>query len=169
MPSPAYHLIVFGATSFVGRILSRYLLETFGFDGELRWAVAGRSEKKLQELKDSLGAGAERLTVIPADAFDMDSLNNLCKLTKVVVSTVGPYALYGEGIVRACVESGRDYCDLTGEVHWMSRMIRSYEAEARKTGARIVHACGLNTGTNHPFSIERVGPHCGDHDLCLST
>lgn len=145
MPSPTYHLIVFGATSFVGQILSRYLLETFGFDGELRWAAAGRSEEKLQELKESLGEGAENLPVLQADAFDRDSLNNLCKQTRVVVSTVGPYAIYGEGMVRSCVENGRDYCDLTGEVHWMKRMIRRYEAAARKTGARIVHACGFDS------------------------
>jgi short subunit dehydrogenase-like uncharacterized protein len=117
MPSPSYDLIVFGAAGFVGRILSKYLLEIFGFDGELRWAAAGRSEEKLKNLKDSLGFRAENLPVIQADAFDMDSLIDLCKQTRVVVSTVGPYALYGEGMVRACVETGRDYCDLTGEVH----------------------------------------------------
>ncbi|RAD74524.1 saccharopine dehydrogenase NADP-binding domain-containing protein, partial [Burkholderia multivorans] len=76
-----------------------------------------------------------------ADASDDVQLQALCAQTRVVVSTVGPYALYGEPLVRACAQSGTDYCDLTGETQWIKRMIDRYEAAATQSGARIVHCC----------------------------
>ena len=139
-------LVVFGATSFVGSILTDYLAETFGTDGrELRWAIAGRSADKLAALKKTLGERGEALPMVVADAGDDQSLQRLCADTRVVVSTVGPYALHGEPLVRACVESGTDYCDLTGEIQWIRRMLTRYEQRARETGARIVHCCGFDS------------------------
>jgi short subunit dehydrogenase-like uncharacterized protein len=145
MSASSLDVVAFGATSFVGRILCRYLMEEFGTHGELKWAAAGRSKAKLEELRDSLGAKASTLPLLVADAADDASLRKLCASTRVVVSTVGPYALYGEPLVRACAESGTDYCDLTGEVQWIRRMVQRYEATARKTGARIVHCCGFDS------------------------
>ena len=146
MGHPKYDLVVFGATSFVGSILTRYLAETFGTDGtHLRWAAAGRSKEKLAALKEALGAAGDALPLEIADAGDDDALRRLCADTRVVVSTVGPYALYGEPLVRACVESGTDYCDLTGEIQWIRRMLGRYEQRARETGARIVHCCGFDS------------------------
>jgi short subunit dehydrogenase-like uncharacterized protein len=138
-------VIVFGATSFVGQILTRYLFEEFGVDRELSWAAAGRSLPKLEELRKSLGRGSSRLELLQADAGDEASLRKLCQRARVVVSTVGPYALYGEPLVRVCAETGTDYCDLTGEVQWMRRMIQHYEATAKSSGARIVHNCGFDS------------------------
>ena len=80
-----------------------------------------------------------------ADAADDASLRELCASSRVVVSTVGPYALHGEPLVRACAETGTDYCDLTGEVQWIRRMIERYQATARASGARIVHCCGFDS------------------------
>ena len=140
-----YDLVVFGATSFVGKILSRYLLETCGTDKGTKWAIAGRSPQKLEALKAELGAGAESLPVITADAADDQALTTLCQQTRVVISTVGPYALYGEPLIKACVENGTDYCDLAGEVQWIGRMIRRYEDQAKQSGARIVHCCGFDS------------------------
>ncbi len=145
MTAPAHDLVAFGATSFVGRILCRYLLEEFGAQGELKWAAAGRSKAKLEELRSSLGARAGTLPLVVADAADKAALRRLCASTRVVVSTVGPYALYGEPLVQACAESGTDYCDLSGEVQWIRRMVQRYEATARKSGARIVHCCGFDS------------------------
>ena len=146
MSDPQYDLVVFGATSFVGSILTRYLAATFGTDGrQLRWAVAGRSPEKLAALRDALGEGGQTLPVVVADAGDEEALQRLCADSRVVVSTVGPYALYGEPLVRACVESGTDYCDLTGEIQWIRRMLRRYEQRAGETGARIVHCCGFDS------------------------
>jgi len=145
MNKPALDVVVFGATSFVGQILARYLFEQYGVGGELRWAAAGRSRPRLEELRQSLGRGAGKLELRVADAGDEASLRQLCAGTRVVVSTVGPYALYGEPLVRVCAESGTDYCDLTGEVQWMKRMIDRYEDAARQSGARIVHNCGFDS------------------------
>ncbi len=145
MSKPAHQIVVFGATSFVGQILSHYLFERHGVNGELRWAIAGRSADKLKTLRAELGAGAEQLPLIVADAADEVALAGLCRDTRVVVSTVGPYALYGSPLVKVCAETGTDYCDLTGEVQWIARMIAAHEDTARKTGARIVHCCGFDS------------------------
>jgi short subunit dehydrogenase-like uncharacterized protein len=145
MSTPSHDLIVFGATSFVGQILARYLAEQFGTQGSLKWAIAGRSEQKLAALRNSLGLAAGKVPLVVADAADEAALRRLCESTRVVVSTVGPYALYGEPLVKACAETGTDYCDLTGEVQWIRRMIRNYEPAARQSGARIVHCCGFDS------------------------
>jgi short subunit dehydrogenase-like uncharacterized protein len=145
MISPSHDLVAFGATSFVGKILCRYLGEEFGAQGKMKWAAAGRSKAKLEELRSSLGAMAGMLPLVVADAGDEASLRKLCASARVVVSTVGPYALYGEALVKACAESGTDYCDLSGEVQWIRRMVQRYEAMARKSGARIVHCCGFDS------------------------
>ena len=139
------HLTVFGATSFVGQILTRYLYGRFGTDGELRWAIAGRSEKKLRELHGSLYPKAAKLPQIVANAGDEQALRNMCAESRVVVSTVGPYALYGEPLVKICASTGTDYCDLTGEVQWIRRMIRNVRGRGAQVGARIVHCCGFDS------------------------
>ena len=140
-----YDLVAFGATSFVGKILCRYLLDEYGTQGDVKWAAAGRSRVKLEELRRSLGDKAASLPLVVADAADETSLRALCDSTRVVVSTVGPYALYGEPLVKACAVSGTDYCDLSGEVQWIRRMMQRYEATARESGARMVHCCGFDS------------------------
>lgn len=145
MQEPQYDLVVFGATSFVGQILCRYLTDMFGTKGELKWAAAGRSQSKLESLKMALGRKATELPLLVADAADEPALRNLCGQTRVVISTVGPYALFGEPLVKVCAETGTDYCDLTGEVQWIRRMIERYEPAAQASGARIVHCCGFDS------------------------
>src|SRR6056297_1752395 len=140
-----HDLVVFGATSFVGQILTRYLLETYGVGQSVKWAIAGRSESKLNALKSELGNNAKELPVILADASDEAALKSMCEQTRVIISTVGPYALYGEPLVQACVRSGTDYCDLTGEVQWIGKMVQRYEEEAKASGARIVHCYGFDS------------------------
>src|SRR3954467_11510362 len=112
MRAPAIDVIAYGATSFVGQILCRYLLEEFGTHDQLKWAAAGRSKDKLEALRSSLGPKAAKLPLVVVDAADDTPLRELCASTRVVVSTVGPYALHGEPLIKACVESGIDYCDL---------------------------------------------------------
>lgn len=144
MPKPSYNIIVFGATSFVGQILTRYLLDRHGVSGgEISWAIAGRSQAKLDQVKDELGA--LELPTIVADAADEAALQAMCAQTTTVISTVGPYALYGSPLVKVCAETGTDYCDLTGEVQWIRKMIDTHEAAAKKSGARIVHCCGFDS------------------------
>lgn len=136
--------ILFGATSFVGQILARYMTEITNQD-DVHWAMAGRSKNKLENLKASLGEGASDIEVIVADAQDEDQLTQMCQRTKVVISTVGPYALYGETLIKACATLGTDYCDLTGEPQWIAKMLEKYEESAKLSGARIVNSCGFDS------------------------
>ncbi len=161
-----HDVVVFGASSFVGQILCRYLVRRHGTNGDLRWAIAGRSASKLDAVARSAGADVPRLV---ADASDRGALDDLAASTQVVVSTVGPYALYGSELVAAVVEAGGDYCDLTGEVQWMRRMIDAHQARAESTGARIVHTCGfdsipsdLGTWFTQQRAIEEFGEPCVD-------
>lgn len=144
MSDSQYEIIIFGATSFVGKILCKYLIQEYGTK-ELSWAIAGRSDAKLSQLKAELGDTAEKLDIIVSDANDTESLTEMCNQTKVIVSTVGPYALYGEALVKACVETGTDYCDLTGETQWIAEMIDKYQPQAVSNGARIVNCCGFDS------------------------
>ena len=142
---PNYDLVVFGATGFVGRILCSYLLEQVGVNGSVKWAIAARSEAKLKALVAELGSGADGLPHMTANVTDEASLRELCAQTRVVISTVGPYALYGSKLVAACAAAGTHYCDLTGETQWMRRMIDAHQETAEASGARIVHTCGFDS------------------------
>lgn len=142
MADPDFDIVVFGATGFVGKILCHYLADQYGVDGGLKWAAAGRSRSRLEALRVSLDVDLE---ILSADAADEDALRRMCGRTRVVISTVGPYALYGEKLVRVCAESGTDYCDLAAEFQWIRRMIACYEPLAAKSGARIVHCCGFDS------------------------
>jgi len=161
-----FDVVVYGATSFVGQILCRYLVRRHGAVGKLRWAIAGRDADKLDEVGRAAGADVPRLV---ADAADRDALDALTASTRVVVSTVGPYALYGSQLVESVVEAGIDYCDLTGEVQWMRRMIDAHQTRAEETGARVVHACGfdsipsdLGTWFTQQRALEEFGEPCAE-------
>ena len=161
-----HEIVIFGATSFVGQILCRNLAERYGA-GELDWALAGRSLEKLSSLRATLSDDHQNTPLIVADAADEAGLRELASNTRVVISTVGPYALYGEPLVKVCAESGTDYCDLTGEAQWIRRMIGRYGKTAAATGARIVHCCGFDSipsdlGVHflQQQAIERFGSPC---------
>ena len=143
--SNVYDVVVFGATSFVGQILSDYLCNEMGGRKRLRWAMAGRSQAKLDDVKAKLGEAGKAIPTLVVDANDAEALTAMCEQTRVVASTVGPYALYGEPLVKACVETGTDYCDLTGEPLWVEEMIGRYESAAKASGARIIHCVGLDS------------------------
>lgn len=143
MTTPQYDIILFGATSFVGDILTGYMMSLYPPASDVKWAVAGRSENKLVETKQK--HGAHDIPHIIADAANVEQIKDMVKQARVIVSTVGPYALYGEPLVKACVESGTDYCDLTGEVQWYKRMMDKYETQAKQSGARIVHCSGFDS------------------------
>ncbi len=138
-----YEVIIYGATGFTGRLVAQYLLNTYAAQGELRWAMAGRSQSKLEQVATELKADGVPLLV--ADSNDEHALAALVQSTRVLCTTVGPYALYGDGLVKACVDHGTHYCDLTGEVHWMQKMIAAHQASAESSGARIVHTCGFDS------------------------
>lgn len=137
-----FDVIIWGATSFVGQYVAERLVEQYGDKLKGRIAFAGRDLKKLKALKNKLEYNAE---LIVGDADDYDFIQQLVKQTKLIISTVGPYALYGENVVKACAELGRDYCDLTGEPQWIRLMLEQYEAQAISNNARIIHSCGFDS------------------------
>lgn len=144
---PEFDLILWGATGFTGRLVAEYLLKTYGAGEDLRWALAGRSQDKLEALQRELlvDGDPEALPLVLADSDDRASLDKMVERTRVICTTVGPYANYGTQLVAACAESGTDYCDLTGEVPWMAKVIPTYQAAAEASGARIVHTCGFDS------------------------
>ncbi|MGY1802421.1 saccharopine dehydrogenase family protein [Blastococcus sp. SYSU D00922] len=139
----SFDLAVFGATGFVGRLLAAYLAE-HAPEGT-RIALAGRSRSRLLEARAALPAAAREWPVVEADSGDPASLADLAAQTRVLATTVGPYARYGMPVVEACAAAGTHYADLTGEVLFVREAIDRVDAVARETGARIVHACGYDS------------------------
>ncbi|HIL01200.1 MAG TPA: saccharopine dehydrogenase [Myxococcales bacterium] len=143
-----FEVVVWGASGFTGRLVAEYLFEKYGASNGLRWAIGGRNPEKLETVKRELagatGQDADALPIIIGDSDDAGSLADLARRTRVVCTTVGPYAKYGSRLVEACASTGTDYCDLTGEVHWMQRMIEAHQDAARASGARIVFNCGFD-------------------------
>ncbi|MFF4587172.1 saccharopine dehydrogenase family protein [Streptomyces sp. NPDC001388] len=135
-----YDIVLFGATGFVGTLTAEYLA-AHAPEG-LRWAIAGRSEEKLQRLRERLGA---ETGVLRADVGDPASLRALAEHARVVATTVGPYVEYGEELVAACADTGADCLDLSGEPEFLDLMYVRHDARARETGARLVHAAGFDS------------------------
>jgi len=139
-----FDIVVYGATGFTGQLVAEYLAAHYGNDKELRWAMAGRSLEKLKSVRDAIGAAADTPLIV-ADASDPASLKAMVDQTGSVLTTVGPYQLYGNDLLAACVASGTDYFDLCGEPIWMRQMIDKHEAQAKASGARIVFSCGFDS------------------------
>src|ERR1700716_267775 len=144
MASSKFHIVVYGATGFTGRLVAEYLASRYKGDGNLKWAMAGRSKDKLASVRDAIGAAADTPLIV-ADASDPASLKAMVEQTKSVITTVGPYQLYGSELMAACVAGGTDYFALCGEPVWMRQMIDKHEAAAKASGARIVFSCGFDS------------------------
>jgi short subunit dehydrogenase-like uncharacterized protein len=144
MSSSKFDIVVYGATGFTGQLVAEYLAAHYKGDGNLKWAMAGRSKDKLAAVRDAIGAPADTPLIV-ADASDPASLKAMVDQTGSVISTVGPYQLYGSELVAACAASGTDYFDLCGEPVWMRQMIDAHEATAKSTGVRIVFSCGFDS------------------------
>jgi short subunit dehydrogenase-like uncharacterized protein len=144
MSSTKFDIVVYGATGFTGQLVAEYLTQHYKGDHGLKWAMAGRSLGKLKSVRDAIGAPGNTPLIV-ADASDAASLRAMAEQTMSVITTVGPYQLYGEELLAACVATGTDYFDLCGEPIWMRQMIDKYEAEAKASGARIVFSCGFDS------------------------
>jgi short subunit dehydrogenase-like uncharacterized protein len=144
MPSSKFDIVVYGATGFTGQLVAEYIAANYRGDRELKWAMAGRSLDKLVSVRDAIGAPADTPLIV-ADASDPASLKAMVDQSRSVLSTVGPYQLYGSELVAACAASGTDYLDLCGEPVWMRQMIDAHEAAAKASGARIVFSCGFDS------------------------
>lgn len=139
-----FDIVVYGATGYTGKLVCDYLNRQYGVGDTLNWAMAGRSEDKLAAVRDELGIDSAVPFVI-ADADSVDSLRAMVDRTAVVLTTVGPYQLYGSDLVAACAAAGTDYVDLCGEPGWMHGMIAAHGDAAASSGARIVFSCGFDS------------------------
>jgi short subunit dehydrogenase-like uncharacterized protein len=144
MSSSKFDIVVYGATGFTGQLVAEYLAANYKGDANLKWAMAGRSKDKLATVRDVIGAPADTPLIV-ADSSDVGSLKAMVAQTKSVVTTVGPYQLYGNELIATCAEIGTDYLDLCGEPVWMRQMIEKHEAAAKASGARILFSCGFDS------------------------
>jgi short subunit dehydrogenase-like uncharacterized protein len=144
MASSQLDIVVYGATGFTGQLVAEYLAARYAGTSDPKWAMAGRSRDKLAAVRDAIGAPADTPLIV-ADAGDPASLKAMVEQTRSVLTTVGPYQLYGSDLVAACAASGTDYLDLCGEPVWMRQMIDAHQATAQSPGARIVFSCGFDS------------------------
>src|SRR5258708_26288342 len=141
-----YDLVLFGATGFSGGLTAEYVAEQA--PAQPRWGLAGRSQVRLEAVRERLAAinpACKDLPLLHADVSDEASISEIAQATRVVITTVGPYIEYGEPLVAACAEHGTDYTDLTGEPEFVDRMYGKYHRHAQETGARLVPACGFDS------------------------
>ena len=144
--SRQYDLVLFGATGFTGGLTAEYLAAHA--PATTRWALVGRNRSKLDAVAARLAAAspeAPKPDVVVADASDREAMRGVAESTQVVITTVGPYILYGEPLVAACAAAGTDYVDLTGEPEFVDQAWLKHHAEAERSGARIVHCCGFDS------------------------
>jgi len=142
--NPEFDIVVYGATGFTGRLVAEHLSKRYGLGSDFTWAMAGRRAGKLAQVRDEMGID-KQIPLVIADAGNPASLREMVSRAGIVVTTVGPYLLYGSELVAACAASGTDYLDLTGETLWSGQMIEAHEATAKQTGARILHSCGFDS------------------------
>ena len=146
MEKRSFDITLYGATGFTGRLVAEYLAQHA--PPPLRWALAGRNQQKLENVRSELTAQYPEISQLPivvADAADISALNAAARNTRVICNLAGPYALYGEHLVAACAQHGTDYCDITGEVPFVRKMIDLHAERARQSGARLVHSCGFDS------------------------
>jgi len=138
-----------GATGFTGRLVVEYLIKNYGVKNEkFSWAIAGRAQKNLEQLKNSfihLDPRISSLAIFVADSFDLGSLDNMTSSCKIVISTVGPYLKFGKSLIQSCVNNGTHYCDLTGEVPFIRESIDLFDEKAKQNKCRIIHSCGFDS------------------------
>jgi short subunit dehydrogenase-like uncharacterized protein len=141
----AIDIVLYGATGYTGRLVAEYMVRRYPTGSGVTWALAGRDRAKLERIRDEIGAAPATTPLVIASADDPGSLRAMAEGAKVVLTTVGPYQLYGSDLVAACAAAGTDYVDLCGEPAWMRAMIDAYDAAAKASGARIVFSCGFDS------------------------
>ena len=137
-----FDVIIWGATSFTGKLVCEYIFKKYGLN-TIKWAIAGRDEKKLKEIRSEVADSSVQILI--ADSFDENSLSNLVRQTKVICSTVGPFSVYGTLLVDLCVRFKTNYCDITGEAHWIRKLIDKFHNKAKSNKIKIVNSCGFDS------------------------
>ena len=139
-----YDFVIYGATGFTGKLVVEYAINQYASNNEISWAIAGRNNEKLEHVQEKYNLPSN-IGKIVVDSNDQNSIDEMVSQTKCVLTTVGPYQLYGEKIVKTCISTGTDYVDLCGEPGFMHKIISECSAEAKETGARIVFSCGFDS------------------------
>ena len=137
-----FDIIIWGASSFTGKLVTEYLFNKFG-SSKIKWAIAGRDLGKLKKVRSQVAD--KNIPIFIADSFDKESLLKIVKKTKVICSTVGHYSLYGTKLVKLCIENYTNYCDITGEAHWIRTLIDNFHEEAKSKKIKIVNSCGFDS------------------------
>ena len=144
MSDREFDVVIFGASGYTGKLVAEYMQDQYGDDQSIKYAIAGRNTEKLLEVKKDLNLN-EDITILEVDSTDLDSLDKMTTSAKCILTTVGPYQLYGSKLVESCAKNGTDYVDLTGEPGWMYEMINAHKETAQKSGARLVFSCGFDS------------------------
>jgi len=144
MSDREFDVVIFGASGYTGKLVAEYMHDQYGDDQSIKYAIAGRNTEKLLEVKKDLNLN-EDIAILEADSSNLDSLDKMTTSAKCVLTTVGPYQLYGSKLVESCSRNGTDYVDLTGEPGWMYEMINAHKESAQNSGARIVFSCGFDS------------------------
>ena len=139
-----YDFVIYGATGFTGKLVVEYAIKQYNNNNEVSWAIAGRNNEKLEHVQEKYNLPSDIGKII-VDSNDQGSIDEMVSQTKCVLTTVGPYQLYGEKIIKTCISSGTDYVDLCGEPGFMHKIISECSAEAKETGARVVFSCGFDS------------------------
>ncbi|KAI8104528.1 hypothetical protein M9434_003083 [Picochlorum sp. BPE23] len=143
-----FNVVLWGSTGFTGRLVAEHMMQRYAKD-DIKWAMAGRSKEKVQTIRDSLaekyGVDAESVPILVGDSNDLASLESIASSTDVILSTAGPFSLYGTNVVDAAVLNGCDYVDITGETPWVQGMIRKHHETAKQKGIRIIPCCGYDS------------------------
>ena len=134
-------LVIWGATGFTGKLVCEYITNSYN-SKDLNWTIAGRNEEKLLKLKNRLNI---KNSILIGNSNDKYSLEKICGKTKVICSTVGPYALYGTNLIHACIKMKTNYCDISGETQWIRKIIDTFHEKAKKQKIKIVNSCGFDS------------------------
>ena len=144
MSDREFDVVIFGASGYTGKLVAEYMHDQYGNDHSIKYAIAGRNTEKLLEVKKDLRLN-EDISILEVDSSNLDSLDKMTRSARCILTTVGPYQLYGSKLVESCARNGTDYVDLTGEPGWMYEMINAHKETAQKSGARIVFSCGFDS------------------------
>ena len=144
MSDREFDVVIFGASGYTGKLVAEYMHDQYGNDHSIKYAIAGRNIEKLLEVKKDLRLN-EDISILEVDSSILNSLDKMTRSARCILTTVGPYQLYGSKLVESCARNGTDYVDLTGEPGWMYEMINAHKETAQKSGARIVFSCGFDS------------------------
>jgi short subunit dehydrogenase-like uncharacterized protein len=147
MSERKYDIVLYGATGFTGGLVAEYLASHQESE-KIKWAIAGRSIPKLEAVRNRIITkypSASKIDLIVADSSNPAQLNDMCANAKILVTTVGPYAFYGEPLVKACVENGTHYLDITGEPEFVKEILHKYDDQAKANNALIISCCGFDS------------------------